>query len=63
MNRVGLADRHVVRFDAFPDREFAGQDQIIGDLLVRGRSASLSAPLLAAAFTHLSVYQNRLSAP
>ncbi len=38
-------------------------DQIIGDLLVRGRSASLSAPLLAAAFTHLSVYQNRLSAP
>jgi 2-dehydropantoate 2-reductase len=34
-------------------------DQIVGDLLVRGRKAGLSTPLLAAAYTHLSVYQNR----
>jgi 2-dehydropantoate 2-reductase len=34
-------------------------DQIVGDLLVRGRKARLSTPLLAAAYTHLSVYQNR----
>ena len=35
-------------------------DQILGDLLARGRVASLSTPLLAAAYTHLCVYQRRL---
>jgi 2-dehydropantoate 2-reductase len=35
-------------------------DQIVGDLLVRARGASLSTPLLAAAYTHLCVYQRRL---
>ncbi len=37
-------------------------DQIIGDLLERGRKAELSTPLLAAAYAHLCVYQMRLSA-
>lgn len=32
-------------------------DQIIGDLLERGRSASIAAPLLSAAYAHLSIYQ------
>lgn len=36
-------------------------DQIVGDLLARARSASLSVPLLAAAYTHLSIYQRRLA--
>lgn len=36
-------------------------DQIVGDLLVRASKARLSTPLLAAAYTHLSVYQNRIS--
>ncbi len=36
-------------------------DQIIGDLLVRARGLSVSAPLLAAALVHLKVYQNRVS--
>ena len=35
-------------------------DQIIGDLLARGRASGLACPLLAAAYTHLCVYQNRL---
>jgi 2-dehydropantoate 2-reductase len=35
-------------------------DQILGDLLVRAGVASLSTPLLAAAYTHLCVYQRRL---
>lgn len=35
-------------------------DQIVGDLLDRGRRAGLDTPLLAAAYTHLCVYQNRL---
>lgn len=34
-------------------------EQIIGDLIGRGRTADVPAPLLAAAFTHLSVYQAR----
>ncbi|MGH7102599.1 MAG: 2-dehydropantoate 2-reductase [Acetobacteraceae bacterium] len=34
-------------------------EQIIGDLIGRGRVAAVQAPLLAAAFTHLSVYQAR----
>jgi 2-dehydropantoate 2-reductase len=38
-------------------------DQIVGDLLARGKKGGLSTPLLAAAYTHLSVYQNRRSAP
>jgi 2-dehydropantoate 2-reductase len=35
-------------------------DQIIGDLILRGRKLGVQTPLLAAAFTHLSVYQNRI---
>ena len=38
-------------------------EQIVGDLLARGRQAGVAAPLLSAAFTHLSVYQNRLAQP
>jgi 2-dehydropantoate 2-reductase len=34
-------------------------DQIVGDLLARGQRANVPAPLLAAAYTHLCVYQNR----
>lgn len=37
-------------------------DQILGDLLLRARTLGVSAPLLAAASTHLKVYQNRLAA-
>jgi 2-dehydropantoate 2-reductase len=37
-------------------------DQIIGDLLARARQASIETPLLAAAYTHLSVYQSRFPA-
>jgi 2-dehydropantoate 2-reductase len=36
-------------------------DQIIGDLLARGRRAHVPTPLLAAAYSHLSIYQSRLS--
>jgi 2-dehydropantoate 2-reductase len=35
-------------------------DHIIGDLLARARRAGVAAPLLGAAYAHLSVYQNRL---
>ncbi len=35
-------------------------DQILGDLLVRANALGVSAPLLTAASTHLTVYQNRL---
>jgi 2-dehydropantoate 2-reductase len=35
-------------------------DQIIGDLLRRGVEARLPVPLLAIAYTHLAIYQNRL---
>jgi 2-dehydropantoate 2-reductase len=35
-------------------------DQIVGDLLARGKAAGLKTPLLAAAYANLSVYQNRL---
>jgi 2-dehydropantoate 2-reductase len=35
-------------------------EQIIGDLLSRGRSAGIAAPLLEAAYTHLAVYQDRI---
>jgi 2-dehydropantoate 2-reductase len=37
-------------------------EQIIGDLLFRARALGISVPLLAAAFTHLSVYQGRIAA-
>ena len=37
-------------------------EQIIGDLLVRGRDAGICTPLLSAAFVHLSVYQAGTSA-
>ena len=36
-------------------------DQIIGDLLARGTQAGVATPLLAAAYTHLCVYQGRLA--
>jgi 2-dehydropantoate 2-reductase len=36
-------------------------EQIIGDLLARGRAAGVAAPLIAAAHTHLGVYQARLT--
>jgi 2-dehydropantoate 2-reductase len=36
-------------------------DQIIGDLLERGRKAGVATPLLAAAYTHMSIYQSRLA--
>jgi 2-dehydropantoate 2-reductase len=35
-------------------------DQIIGDLTVRAHRAQVTVPLLAAAFTRLSIYQNRI---
>ncbi len=34
-------------------------EQILGDLIARGSVADIPAPLLSAAFTHLSVYQQR----
>ncbi|HEX3573709.1 MAG TPA: 2-dehydropantoate 2-reductase [Rhodopila sp.] len=37
-------------------------EQILGDLLLRGERAGIDTPLLAAAFTHLSVYQHRVAA-
>ena len=36
-------------------------DQIVGDMLARAQKAGMTTPLLAAAYTSLSVYQNRLS--
>lgn len=36
-------------------------DQILGDLVARARSVGLAVPLVSAAYTQLSVYQNRLS--
>jgi 2-dehydropantoate 2-reductase len=36
-------------------------DQIIGDLLARGAKAGIPTPLLAAAYTNMSVYQDRLA--
>ncbi len=38
-------------------------DQIIGDLLARAQRAEAPTPLLAAAYTHLSIYQRRFDAP
>jgi 2-dehydropantoate 2-reductase len=36
-------------------------DQIVGDLLARGAKAGVSTPLLAAAYVHMCVYQQRLA--
>ncbi len=36
-------------------------DQIIGDLVVRAHRAQVTTPLLAAALTHLSIYQKRIA--
>jgi 2-dehydropantoate 2-reductase len=36
-------------------------DEIIGDLARRGREAGIAAPLLAAAYAHLSVYAGRIA--
>jgi 2-dehydropantoate 2-reductase len=36
-------------------------EQIVGDLIARGRQANVPTPLLAIAYTHLSVYQARLA--
>jgi 2-dehydropantoate 2-reductase len=38
-------------------------DQIVGDLLARGAKAGITTPLLAAAYTHMGVYQQRLGKP
>ena len=35
-------------------------EQIIGDLLRRGSTVGMAAPLLSAAYVHLCVYQNKL---
>jgi 2-dehydropantoate 2-reductase len=37
-------------------------DQIVGDLLARAERARVPTPLLAAAYTHLAIYQRRVSA-
>jgi 2-dehydropantoate 2-reductase len=37
-------------------------EQILGDLLLRARNVGIATPLLAAAFTHLSVYQAGIAA-
>jgi 2-dehydropantoate 2-reductase len=38
-------------------------EQIVGDLVARAQRAGIDVPLLAAAFTHLCVYQTRRAAP
>jgi 2-dehydropantoate 2-reductase len=37
-------------------------DQIVGDMLVRGRAVGVAAPLLGAAYAQLSIYQQRRAA-
>jgi 2-dehydropantoate 2-reductase len=37
-------------------------DQILGDMVARARQFGIAVPLLAAAATQLSIYQQRLSA-
>jgi len=49
----------------FRDLQAGGRieaDQIIGDLLDKGRQAQVPVPLLALAYTHLAVFQNRQAA-
>lgn len=36
-------------------------DQIVGDLLARAQRAKMATPLIAAAYAHLCIYQNRLA--
>ena len=36
-------------------------DQIIGDLLAHARRVNVPTPLLAAAYSHLLIYQNKVS--
>ena len=38
-------------------------EEIIGDLLRRGTESGLSTPLLATAYAHLALYQNRITPP
>lgn len=38
-------------------------DQILGDLLARGQRAKVPTPLLAAAYTNVSIYENRRQRP
>jgi 2-dehydropantoate 2-reductase len=38
-------------------------EEIVGDLLRRGTERGLSTPLLATAYTHLALYQNRIMSP
>jgi 2-dehydropantoate 2-reductase len=38
-------------------------EALVGDLVARGQSAGITAPLLTAAYTRLSVYQNRIASP
>jgi 2-dehydropantoate 2-reductase len=38
-------------------------EEIVGDLLRRGTECGLSTPLLATAYTHLALYQNRIMPP
>jgi 2-dehydropantoate 2-reductase len=38
-------------------------EEIVGDLLRRGTECGLSTPLLATAYTHLALYQNRITRP
>ena len=35
-------------------------DQIVGDLVARGKKLGVSTPLLAAAYASLSIYQSRV---
>jgi len=38
-------------------------DQIVGDLLARGKKAGIATPLVGAAYANLSIYQRRIAAP
>jgi len=38
-------------------------EQIICDLVAHAQRAQIATPLLGAAFTHLSIYQNRIGEP
>jgi hypothetical protein len=58
------AEAFSTRFEieAAPGREKRVEaDHILGDLLARARRLAVPAPLLAAAFAHLSIYQRRVS--
>jgi len=36
-------------------------DQIVGDMLARARGFGIAAPILTAAYAHLSIYQRRVA--